>query len=215
MLPHLALVVMLSPAAPPPDAVDNGRALVTITPRIGVAFPGTATPRKISHTKVGFGFPLQVAAVLALADHFELGSYLHCSLRPITERSTAPTEGLRNHLVSVGAVAKARFAVSSRSRMRIGVMLGYNRTWQGFENDTFDGTITAHGLNVFPSVEWSHDIANHVAVNVQLAAISQVWGKADLGAIGAIVSGGSKQRMAYPPLAFLAVGFDFCLGARP
>jgi hypothetical protein len=202
------------PAAQPPAQPDNSRALVTITPRVGVAFPGAATPREVSPTKVGFGFAFQFDGMFALHKHFEVGPYLHYSFRPITERGTAPTDGLANHLVSVGAVAKVRFAVSKRSRMRIGAMIGYNRLWQGFENDFFEGNITANGLNIGPAIEWSIDVSRRIAVNVQLAAITQVWGRADLGAIGGVVENGSKQLMPFPPLAFLAVGADFCLGER-
>jgi hypothetical protein len=157
---------------------------------------------------------VQLDSVFAFTDHLELGSYLHYSIRPITERGTAPTDGLRTHLVSGGAVVKARFPVSPRSRMRIGLLVGVNAIWQGFENDTFTGTITGTGLNVGPSLEWSLDIAPRVAFDVQLAAISQVWGRADIGPLGALVANGSTQDLAFPPLAFLAVGVDFCLGKR-
>lgn len=202
----------MPPDSPRDQAPDNSGALVTITPRLGVAFPGSATPKEISKTKVGFGFPVHIDAVFAVAKHFEAGVYLHYSLRPITERGTAPTDGLKNHLVSAGAVAKARFPVSKRSRMRIGALIGYNRLWQDFVNSTFEGTITAHGLNVAPSIEWSIDVRRAIALNLQLAAITQVWGRSDIGAIGGIVRGGSKQTMFFPPLAFFTVGVDFCLG---
>jgi hypothetical protein len=182
---------------------------------MGLAFPGAATPTEVSKTKLGFGFPLQLDSVLALTDHLELGSYFHYSVRPITERGTAPTDGLRTHLVSGGAVIKARFPATPRSRLRIGLLLGANAIWQGFENDVLVGTITGKGINIGPSLEWSLDVAPHVAFNVQVAAISQVWGRADLGPLGAFVANGSTQDLAFPPLAFLAVGTDFCLGTRP
>lgn len=214
-VPALASFVLFAPcvaaaAEPVPDAPPR----ITISPRIGLGFPGSATPHKVSKTKVGVGFVLHSDVMIALGDHFEIGPYLHYSLRGIKERGTAPTDGLRMHLFSIGAAFKVPIRTSARSRLRLGAMLGYNYTKQGFENDTFSGDIVANGFNVAPSVEWSHDVARRVAINVQLAMITQVVGRADLGAVGAVVEGGEKQRMAFPPLAFLALGLDFGLGAR-
>lgn len=196
------------------DAPDPVKPRVTLTPRIGLGFPGQATAHQISRTKLGVGFVMHHDAMIALGDWFELGPYLHYSVRGIKERGTAPTDGLRNHLVSLGAALKVPIPTSARSRLRIGLMLGYNYTKQGFANDTFEGDIVASGFNVAPSVEWSHDIARRVAFNLQLAMITQVVGRANLGAIGGVVEGGEKQKMGFPPLAFLAVGFDFGLGSR-
>ncbi len=200
------------------DPKDNSRARLTITPRIGLAFPGGATPRQVSRTKVGFGFPLHLDSMAALGDHFELGAYLHYSVRGITERGTAETDGLHMHLLSGGAATKVRFGVSPRGRIRIGATIGANAVWQGFESESesvaLSGNIVGKGLNIGASAEYSHDVAPHVALNVQLAMISQVWGRADLGVVGALVEGGSEQPMPFPPLAFLAVGTDFCFGRR-
>lgn len=207
-----ALVCPTAVDAAEPEADAPPRA--TITPRVGLGFPGSATPHKISKTKVGVGFVLHIDTMIALADHFELGPYFHYSVRGIKERGTAPTDGLRMHLVSLGAALKVPIRTSDRSRLRIGAMLGYNYVKQGFENDTFSGDIVASGFNVAPTIEWSHDVARRTAINVQLAMITQVVGRANLGAIGAVVEGGEKQKMAFPPLAFLAVGVDFGLGSR-
>lgn len=206
-----ALLPQVSRAADPPDrAKPRG----FVTPRIGLGFPGEATPSKISTTKLGVGFVLHPDAVVAIGDYFEVGGYLHYSIRGITDRGTAPTDGLNTHLFSTGAVAKVGFDIAHHSRLRVGLMLGYNFTKQGFRNANFEGDITANGLNVGPDVEWSILLTRQLALNLQLAAITQVAGTADLGPIGAVVEGGSKQKMAYPPLAFFAVGVEFGLGER-
>jgi hypothetical protein len=153
-------------------------------------------------------------AMIAIGRYFEIGPYFHYSLRGIREREDTTTDGQRNHLLSLGVTAKLKIRTSARSRLRIGWLLGYNYTKQNFKSDIGEGDITANGFNVAPSVEWSHDIARRVAINVAVSMITQVVGKADIGPLGALVEGGSKQKMTFPPLAFLAVGFDFGLGSR-
>lgn len=101
----------------------------------------------------------QRSVMFALSKRFELGTYLHYSGRPITERGTTPTDGLWTHLVSVGPAAKVPFALATGSRIRVSAMLGYNRVWQGFENGTFEGTITGQGPNFSASIEYSRDLA--------------------------------------------------------
>jgi hypothetical protein len=182
----LCAALSFSPGAAGEGYNDASR--LTITPRLGLALPGSVTPDK----------------------RFELGAYLHYSGRPITERGTAPTDGLWTHLVSVGPAAKVPFALAPGSRIRAGAMLGYNRVWQGFENGTFEGTITGQGLNFSASIEYSRDLAPGSAFNVQLGFLSQIAGSADLGPIGAFVEGGSEQDLAFPPLVMLTTGIDLC-----
>lgn len=204
----LCAALSFSPGAAGEGHNDASR--LTITPRLGLALPGSVTPHKISKTHVGFGFALHPDVMFALDKRFELGAYLHYSGRPITERGTAPTDGLWTHLVSVGPAAKVPFALAPGSRIRAGAMLGYNRVWQGFENGTFEGTITGQGLNFSASIEYSRDLAPGSAFNVQLGFISQIAGSADLGPIGAFVEGGSEQDLAFPPLLMLTTGIDLC-----
>lgn len=199
-----------APAERDPDYAPR----ITVTPRIGLGFPGVATAHQISTTKVGVGFVLHPEAMVSIGKVFEIGGYFHYSVRGITERGSAPTEGLKNHLVSLGAVTKAGFDIRKRSRLRIGLSFGYNFTKQGFLNDTFEGDILAHGFNIGASIDWSVALTRWLAFNTQLAMISQIAGRADLGLIGAVVEGGSKQKMTFPPLAFLAVGTEFGFGHR-
>lgn len=192
-----------------------GLSRVTVTPRIGIAFPGEVTPRKVSRTKVGVGFPLHVDAMIALHRIVELGPYLHYAWRPIKVREGSTTEGQAAHVVSLGAAVKVRIRTSKRSRLRIGALLGYNLVRQDFESAVGEGKIAGHGLSFAPSLEWSHDVARHAAINVMFSMITQVAGRADLGELGALVEGGSKQKLTFPPLAFLAIGMDFGFGRVP
>jgi hypothetical protein len=202
-------------ASPPEDKRDNSRSVLTVTPRMGVAFPGEATPKEIYPTKLGFGFAFHFDVVVAVAKHFELGTYVHYSLRPITERGGYEEYGLKTQLLSVGSVFKVRFNVSNYSRIRVGALLGYNRGWQGFESDTVGHVdILVFGLNFAPSIEWSVDLTRGVALNLQLAAITQIVGKSDIGPIAAEAAGGPLRPMIFPPLAFFSLGTDFCVGKR-
>lgn len=213
----LAAAVLVAPAfahAAEGDDEDTVRPRVTVTPRVGLGFPGEATARKVSKTKVGVGFVMHHDVMIALGNWFEIGPYLHYSLRGITERGDTNTDGQRNHLMSLGVTPKAKIRTSKRSRLRIGCLLGFNYTKQNFESDVGKGDIIGKGFNVAPSVEWSHDVARRVAINVAFSMITQVAGKADIGGLGALVEGGSKQKMTFPPLAFLALGVDFGLGSR-
>lgn len=208
----LLSVFIATTAASEADAfAADGRLQLVVTPRIGLAFPGTMTPREVVNTDLGFGFATTNDATMVFADRFEAGLYFHYSLRPINSRGTAPVDGLLTHLVSIGAVAKFRLELSSTSRLGFGAMVGYNREWQDFKNSTFEGTITGNGLNISPSVEWSLDVAPKIALNVQIGFISQVAGEADLGSLGAVVANGSEQTMTFPPLAFLTVGTELAL----
>lgn len=215
LAPLFAALAFLAPCvAAAAEAADDPPPRLTITPRVGLGFPGQATPREVTKTKLGVGFVMHHDAMLALGNYFEIGPYLHYSLRGIKERADTTTDGQRNHLLSLGVTAKLVLRTSARSRLRIGCLLGYNYTKQNFKSDIGEGDITANGFNVAPSLEWSHDVARRVAINATLAMITQVAGKADIGPLGALVEGGSKQKMPFPPLAFLAIGLDFGLGSR-
>jgi hypothetical protein len=52
---------------------ETAKPRVTLTPRIGLGMPGSATPSQISKTKLGVGFVAHHDLVIALGDHFEIG----------------------------------------------------------------------------------------------------------------------------------------------
>jgi hypothetical protein len=75
LAPLLASFAVFAPCiAMAAETAETPRPRVTITPRIGLGFPGEATARKISKTKLGVGFVMHHDAMIALGNHFGRGS---------------------------------------------------------------------------------------------------------------------------------------------
>jgi hypothetical protein len=202
----LAAAVSLAPAAARADeAPTNDGARGALSARVGLGLPGNMTPTVVTSTGVGFGFAMQLEGSLVPHKYFEVGPFIHFSIRPYERHiyNSDEIEGGPAALFSGGAAAKLRVPFSDRLRGRVGLYVGYNGMVQTLSGEAFFG----QGLGIGATAEMSFDVARRIAVVGQIGFLSQAFGGATLPEAVASRNNVSRdQFLAFPPVAFLAFG---------
>jgi hypothetical protein len=173
--------------------------------RVGLMLPGKLTPSNFKPAETSVSPTLILDASWIVHPFFAIGPYLQYTALS-TERELGDTmyEGSATW-VSAGAIARARFQVSEKALLRVGLSAGPNFISMTGETSSSDYEASGSGLNLGLVADGVLRFSQRFGMSGQLGFLSQVSGSFE------VEGDDDEHDFAFKPIFFLAVGPELFL----
>ena len=179
--------------------------------RVGRMNSGEMSPVNWYHTNAQAATTYSIDASWIVHPSYAIGAYFQATPFSFDRKSDGEVIGNGTGAWKSGGFAgKARFRVSDKVLLRVGMTLGLNTT--AFSGKTDFGTpisASGSGWNVGAVGDAVFRASRNLGASVQLGFLSQGWGSATVAGPPTESTGSAARDFTFQPIVFIPVGPEF------